>query len=550
MHKQPHWLDYSVNLLERLENNLVALLKARAIPQRAKSSWMLAISGGSDSLALLLLSSSITKKWGVRLVIANVNHQLREESAAEAEYVRQLSRSLEHECVLLKWDRAPAQYANDIKIKHLTKLAPDQRQMQEVDESAELPTYMKLNEDSHTETTKRLLLGVEFGVESNLQAKARQARYALLLEAALDYDCDCIFTAHHQDDIIENLLIRNARKSGILGLSSNYIQHFHRATLTQKSNILSTSTPIIRPLYNFTKLELQNFLNNANIKWMEDLSNDSEKYQRNKIRRYIQKHKLSKLLSSLQKNINLIANKLNEQLITFFAESVAFYRYGFVTISRDAINQTKHDELLYYLFNLIFTSIGGKEKFSRGQSMTHLLLTLRQQENFHKTLGGCNIVCNSKQILIYREFGKHLPQPIIINSHSQQIHWDNRFIVKCITNGNAFLLNHRILYISHLTNKSYQLLKKNLCIAELKALAPQHWHRILLTLPAVYEIDNTHKITSNLQIYDLKNCIALPHLLYYDSVISDDRQLNFHIFFKPKFLSRFIHFEGSVSYEE
>jgi tRNA(Ile)-lysidine synthase len=121
---------------------------------------LLAISGGPDSLALLLLAHQACPG---QLVAATVDHKLRPESAKEAEFVGDLCR--------------------DIDVPHMI-LQPAQP------------------------------------ISGNIQSSARATRYALLEQAAHDHMCAYIATAHHGDDQLETMLMRLARGSGVDGMAA------------------------------------------------------------------------------------------------------------------------------------------------------------------------------------------------------------------------------------------------------------------------------------------------------------------------------------------
>jgi tRNA(Ile)-lysidine synthase len=126
---------------------------------------ILAISGGPDSTALLLLAARwrASLKTGPKLVAVTVDHGLRPESAREAKAVGRLARKL--------------------KVPHLTL---------------------------HWTGRKP---------KSGLQAAARHARYRLLAKAAAEAGARHILTAHTRDDQAETLLIRLTRGSGLAGLA-------------------------------------------------------------------------------------------------------------------------------------------------------------------------------------------------------------------------------------------------------------------------------------------------------------------------------------------
>ena len=129
------------------------------LSQRNEARLLLAVSGGPDSVALMLLANAAMPD---RIAAATVDHGLRPEAAAEADYVATLcaERAIPHN-----------------------------------------------------------ILRPEHPIIGNIQSEARRARYALLEQAADEADCSLIATAHHADDQLETLLMRLARGSGVDGMS-------------------------------------------------------------------------------------------------------------------------------------------------------------------------------------------------------------------------------------------------------------------------------------------------------------------------------------------
>jgi len=137
--------------------DLVARFSADASPPDGMVG--IAVSGGADSLALLLLAAAA---WPGRVIAATVDHRLRVESADEAAYVAEICARLgvEHET--------------------LVPVAP---------------------------------------ITGSLQAAARGARYALLDAWRARHEAGCIMTAHHADDQAETLMMRLNRGAGLGGLA-------------------------------------------------------------------------------------------------------------------------------------------------------------------------------------------------------------------------------------------------------------------------------------------------------------------------------------------
>lgn len=128
------------------------------IPNEARIG--IAVSGGPDSLALLLLANAARPG---RIEAATVDHGLRPESGEEAAMVAGLCGTLgiPHATLVADWPEVPA---------------------------------------------------------TNIQAAARAMRYRLLNEWAIDRGLEAVATAHHADDQAETLLMRLLRGAGVGGL--------------------------------------------------------------------------------------------------------------------------------------------------------------------------------------------------------------------------------------------------------------------------------------------------------------------------------------------
>ena len=109
--------------------------------------------------------------------------------------------------------------------------------------------------------------------KSNIEQIARNYRYELIFNYMKKYNIDYLFIAHNMDEQAETFLLNLTRGSGISGLSA-------MDTKTKRNNIT-----IIRPMMIFKKSEIKEFLCQNDIKWVEDPSNQDEKYKRVKIRK-------------------------------------------------------------------------------------------------------------------------------------------------------------------------------------------------------------------------------------------------------------------------
>ena len=192
-----------------------------------------AVSGGSDSVALLLALTRVFPAERIKAV--TIDHGLRVDAPYEAEWVGRLCsiKGVGHQ------------------VLKSTNLLPG----------------------------------------SNLQARARDARYALL--AKWGQCCDILCLGHSQTDLVETFLMRLARGSGVDGLSA-MAERWTRKNLKWA-----------RPLLTLSRQELRQYLKMNNQDWCDDPSNNDLNYTRVRIRES-QKH-----LEYLGFNPTRLANTAN-----------------------------------------------------------------------------------------------------------------------------------------------------------------------------------------------------------------------------------------------
>lgn len=99
------------------------------------------------------------------------------------------------------------------------------------------------------------------------EATARRLRYEWLDKVRRSYDASAIVTAHHQDDVLETVLLNLRRGTGWRGVAS-----------------LRSGGRILRPLLTKTKAEIAEYAIRHGIEWREDSTNEDVRYLRNAIR--------------------------------------------------------------------------------------------------------------------------------------------------------------------------------------------------------------------------------------------------------------------------
>ncbi len=142
-----------------------------------KEDFIVAVSGGPDSLALCFLSKIYSIKKHIKVKYFHVDHKLRNNSTKEAKFVKLLLKKLSTNLEILTWiGKKP---------------------------------------------------------KSNIQSIARDKRYALMIKYAKKLKIKNILLGHHKDDLIENFFIRILRGSGLNGMVS-----FDQKTNLQNINLI------------------------------------------------------------------------------------------------------------------------------------------------------------------------------------------------------------------------------------------------------------------------------------------------------------------------
>lgn len=220
MSASPNWPDLAARLAQRdwARNLTFSFLAARLDPRECKNTHIgIAISGGADSVCLVLLAwARLPEKRG-QMVLLHFNHRLR---GADADGDEAFCKALA--------------------------------------EGLGLAFKVGLSERSQGEP----------GSEADL----REERLAFFKKC----DCGVILQGHQRDDILETMLMRLSRGSGLNGLAAPRPVSDHRDGLT-----------FVRPLLSLGREEIRTALRACDIPWREDVSNYEDDFLRNRIRHHV-----------------------------------------------------------------------------------------------------------------------------------------------------------------------------------------------------------------------------------------------------------------------
>ncbi len=181
------------------------------------------VSGGADSVCLLLLLQAYGRKVPLALAVVHVDHGIREDAVEDARYVEELCGHMGLPFYLARRD-----------VKSLAK-------------------EEKCSEED----------------------AGRRARYQAFLQAAERMGGGKVAVAHNSNDNAETMLFHLFRGSGIKGIGG---------ILPVRAE---GGTSIIRPILCLEREEVEAYLRERKVAWRTDSTNSGDDYRRNRIRHHI-----------------------------------------------------------------------------------------------------------------------------------------------------------------------------------------------------------------------------------------------------------------------
>ena len=321
-------LDQTDPVVQRVKQNLTDVL-GDGLQQ---TSYVLAVSGGGDSIAMLHALAAFLPT--ARLTVVSVNHNLRAEAADELALVERICSDygLVWRCEDWTWDGT-----------------------------------------------------------GNLQAAAREGRWAALKSVVQDQGDSCVLVGHTEDDQIETFLLRLARGSGVDGL----------AAMPMRS--VRDGVPVIRPLLTLGRDELRSWLSGHGLDWADDPSNQDSRFARVQARQMMAQLDTlgltrKRILQTVQ-HMQSAAQSLNTA-VRQFVETRCWTECGDVIIplTNDVLDD---QELLPRTVAKAIQWVGGETFKPRYQSlMTAISDAL---EGKQRTLSGCVLYRKNNDLRIGRE---------------------------------------------------------------------------------------------------------------------------------------------------
>lgn len=249
---------------------------------------------------------------------------------------------------------------------------------------------------------------------NNLQEAARNWRYAALSDYCRSYGILHCLVAHNTGDNRETTqhnITRGDTADGASGMRS--VRNLN-------------GVRFLRPLLTVERSELEDFLRSKNAEWIEDPSNQNQKFARVQTRQMLQQNPTERTSLDAIIATERTARMARDHALAYAAMScVTIHPLGFADIDLVAW-RALDTALATQLLADCITTISGTTTRPRGSDTLRLADALRS--NFSKrTLQHCELTLYGDHVRIAREFAR-VAGPITL-SGSGEMRWDERFTI-------------------------------------------------------------------------------------------------------------------------
>ncbi len=348
---------------------------------------LVAVSGGSDSIALLYLLNDWAKAPNrAKLTVATIDHGLRKAASGEAKQVGEI--------------------AQQLGLPHVTKRWKAQKP------------------------------------QSGVSQKAREARYALLSEIARDVGATVIALGHNLDDQRETVLMR-AERSGYSNFENLHddFSNIGLSGIRPKSTYCGPPSfkpvGLARPLLTITRRELRSYLGKIGIGWIDDPSNEDDHYERVRLRRALEAHPETypgaEKINKFTDQVALLRENLGRECVAVINKHVHWQQYleladGVLMIDRGAFAEG-NVSVMQYLLRVLIGIVGGRDFYIAPKKALQLVDDIQNGLLNRRSLGSTIVDLQRDQIHIWRE-NRNLPTIETDETSEAAICWDGRIIYR------------------------------------------------------------------------------------------------------------------------
>lgn len=316
------------------------------LPDKLPKRIAVAVSGGSDSMALTFLLKDFCDKNNIKLSAISIDHKLRKNSSAELVELNQIliSNAIDHQIFPIENHKVP---------------------------------------------------------KVNIEGQLRELRYFLLTKFCKDNKIDFLFLGHHLGDVAENFIIRLFRGSGLDGLStmsSNY-----------QLNGINIIRPMLdftkEDLIKYLKVKQVKWFEDETNNDEKFLRNKIRKF----LSSFEDKDLISLRIKNTSDQISQIRDQFDDLLLDVAKKSLKYNpERNFFVVDKDCLKDS-NQLISLKIIALVLMEISGKEYKPRREKLQSFYSRILE-DNFKNInfYGSMAISINSKYLAIFTEEDKEI----------------------------------------------------------------------------------------------------------------------------------------------
>ncbi|XP_027358151.1 uncharacterized protein LOC113867208 isoform X2 [Abrus precatorius] len=219
--------------------------------------------------------------------------------------------------------------------------------------------------------------------QGQLQEAAREMRYHIFHEVCAQHRIGVLLIAHHADDQAELFILRLSRNSGVLGLAGMPFtsQIFPTHAHSHCKALANQGILLVRPLLEFSKEDMYKICKGGSEEWVEDPTNQSPLYTRNRIRMELNNLSSSAFKSELQRVISacrITRTYVDQICYSLLHHAVVIMDLGYAVIDLQVLCPLKIEDICLMKFlSLVLQFISQRQRQIRGSALKLLLDYIR-----------------------------------------------------------------------------------------------------------------------------------------------------------------------------
>jgi len=239
----------------------------------------------------------------------------------------------------------------------------------------------------------------------SIQMAARELRYRWFEQLSQQHQYTAVALAHHQNDAIETILLNLTRGTGIAGLHG----------ILPKNNLW------VRPLLFLTRPEIESLITQHQLAYVEDSSNASTKYARNKLRHEVIP-KLKELNPNLEQTFERNLSHFRE-LELLLQQQLALVKKELWLEQGDEVHMPLANVRKLYPQRLLLLSL--LKQYGFNETSIDDLISALDKHSGRVFESATHSLLLDRDKLILKPKAPQVSVPVLVNEADEQVHFGN-----------------------------------------------------------------------------------------------------------------------------